>query len=219
MPTGGALGEFLAEMRDMLGLPKGEAGTDLKRRIIDCFDSRMLLIVDECEECLKETSRATRGIDTLNFIREIHDKKKCGIVLSGANIFKQRLYTGAHSASLVRLVRRGMPPLQLPAIPGQADLATFAAHFGLPPAPAEVIGVRVLEYDDDGNERRTALEKSPLQLQTAQVREHGLGRWIAILTEASDTAREKAKPITWGFVLHAWHSFEQAAIIEQEAAA
>lgn len=216
MPTGGALGEFLAEMRDMLGLPKGEAGTDLKRRIIACFDSRMLLIVDECEECIKEGPRAVKGIDTLNFIREIHDKTKCGVVLAGANIFKKRLYQGHHSASLVRLVRRGMPPLQLPAVPSRADLATFAAHFGLPPAPEEIIGVRIVTWDDEGNERRVPVEKSPLALQTEQIRQHGLGRWLMLLTEASDTAREKRKTITWGFVLHAWHTFEQMETIPAE---
>jgi DNA transposition AAA+ family ATPase len=197
-------------LADALGLPVSNSVEDLKRRILGCFDSRMLLVVDECEECISDKARSSRGIDTLNFIREIHDKRKCGVVLAGANIFKKRLTHGAHSLSLVRLVRRGMPPLQLPSLPSQADLAIFAAHFGLPPVPDALQGVRVTHIDDDGEERRVELQKNPLQLQTETVREHGLGRWIMILTEASDTAREKRKTITWGFVIHAWHTFEAA---------
>jgi hypothetical protein len=207
MSTGGTLCDFLRELAEVLGIPAGNAIQDLKRRILQCFDSRMLLIVDECEECLRESRYGVRGLDTLNFIREIHDKRKCGVVLAGANVFRQRLYHGGHAPSMLRLVRRGMPPLQLPNVPGQADLATFAAHFGLPPAGKDVIGVRVLEVDDDGNEKRTPVEASPLDLQTKVVKEHGLGRWLMILTEASDTARERRKTISWGFVLHAWHTF------------
>lgn len=30
-----------------------------------------------------------------------------------------------------------------------------------------------------------------------------------ILQEASDTAREKRRAMSWGIVLHAWHSFAQ----------
>lgn len=221
MSTGGTLCDFLRELAEVLGLPTGNSMQDLKRRILQCFDSRMLLIVDECEECLRESRYGVRGLDTLNFIREIHDKRKCGIVLAGANIFRQRLYHGGHSLPMQRLVRRGMPPLQLPAVPGQADLTTFAAHFGLPPAPAEIIGVRVTEVDDDGVERRTPVEKSPLALQNEVVRTDGLGRWLMILTEASDTASERRKPISWGYVIHAWHSFttgEQFMPDQKEAA-
>ncbi len=207
MSTGGTLCDFLRELAEVLEIPGSNSSQDLKRRILQSFDSRMLLIVDECEECLRESKYGVRGLDTLNFIREIHDKRKCGVVLAGANIFRKRLYHGTHSLSMVRLVRRGMPPLQLPNVPGQADLATFAEHFGLPPAPAEVIGVRVTEVDDDGNEKRIAVEKSPLALQNDTVKTHGLGRWLMILTEASDTARERRKTISWGFVLHAWHTF------------
>jgi len=209
MSTGGTLCDFLRELADVLGIPSGNSIQDLKRRILQSFDSRMLLIVDECEECLRESRYGVRGLDTLNFIREIHDKRKCGVVLAGANIFRQRLYYGAHSLSMRRLVLRGMPPLQLPKVPGQADLATFATHFGLPPAPDEVRGIRVAVVDDDGHERREEIQKNPLELQNKIVREHGLGRWLMILQEASDIAKEKRRTITWGFVIHAWHIFEQ----------
>lgn len=221
MPAGGSHDNFVFELAKVLGIPTSNRANDLRARILASFDSRMLLIVDECEETLTDRTNSTKGEKTLNFIREIHDRCKCGIVLAGANIFRRRLYLGGQAGSMQRLVRRGMPPLQLPNVPGQADLATFAAHFGLPTAPAEVIGVRVTEVDDDGNERRTPVEQSPLELQNKIVREHGLGRWLMILTEASDTAKERRKPISWGYVIHAWHTFttgEQIAPDQKEAA-
>ncbi len=214
MPPGGGYDPFVRELAEELGLPVHSRSEDLRRRILDCFDSRMLLIVDECEECLVDRPGSTKGVTTLNFIREIHDKKKCGIVLAGANIFKRRLLHGHNSPSMQRLIRRGMIPLQLPANPPQADLALFAVAYGLPAARADKIGVRVTSVDDEGNVRTGALEHSPFDLQNRIVREHGLGRWVMILQEASDIARERRKAISWGLVLHAWHSFEQDASFE-----
>ncbi len=218
MPPGGSFDSFVRELADTMGLPTGSRTEDLRRRILDCFDSRMLLIVDECEECLSDRAGSPRGVNTLNFIREIHDKRRCGVVLAGANIFKRRLYHGHQATSMQRLVRRGMVPLQLPAVPPAADLAAFAAHFGLPPIAAERIAVRCKGYTHGGEETTETVNHSPLDLQTETVRLHGLGRWIMILTEASDLAREKKRAITWGAVIHAWHQFEQEAAFAEPAA-
>lgn len=217
MPPGGGLDAFIRELAIALGIPTGARTLDLRRRILDCFDSRMLLVVDECEECLNETS--LRGVLTLNFIREIHDKRKCGVVMAGANIFKQKLLHGRHSASMVRLVRRGMSPLQLPAIPPSADLARFAESYRLPAIDDQKISVRAPIVDAHGEEQIEKIEHSPLALQTAVIREHGLGRWVMILTEASDLAREKRRPMSWGAVLLAWHRFEQDAHFAAQCAA
>lgn len=217
MPPGGGCDSFVRELAEVLGIPMYARSSELRRRIIDCFDSRMLLIVDECEECLTDRAGSAKGVMTLNFIREIHDKKKCGVVLAGANIFKKRLLYGHNAPSMQRLIRRGMIPLQLPAYPPQADLALFAEAYRLPAIRAEKIGVRVTTCDDQGNERTDTLEQSPLELQNQIVRTHGLGRWCMILQEASDIARERRKGITWGLVLHAWHTFELLEKFAEEA--
>ncbi|WP_198529878.1 ATP-binding protein [Geminisphaera colitermitum] len=209
VPAGGAITAFVRELAAVLGLGYRMSPDDLKRAIINCFDSRMLLVVDECEECLSECGSALRSTGILNFVREIHDRKKCGVVLAGANIFRERLYHGKHTGSMQRLVRRGMIPLQLPAVSSNADLAAIAAHYGLPPIPDQELGIRVTVVDDDGNDRRLALTKNPFALQTEVNRDDGLGRWCMILKEAADLAREKGKALSWGFVLHAWHNFKE----------
>ncbi len=211
VPPGGSYDSFVRELAGVLGIPAGSRTEDLRRRILECFDSRMLLIVDECEECLVDRAGSTKGVNTLNFIRELHDKRKCGVVLAGANIFKRRLLHGHNAPNMVRLVRRGMTPLQLPAVPPKRDLACFAAAYGLPEIDDLEIGIRAPVIDSAGEEKTEKIQHSPLKLQADVIREHGLGRWLMILTEASDLAREKRRAISWGAVILAWHRFEQDA--------
>lgn len=208
MPTGGSMDSFVRELADVLGIPRGNQGEELRRRIIASFDDRMLLIVDEAHECLSE-HYAKRGLRTLNFIREIHDRRGCGIVLSATNVFRDAILRGPQAKNLRQLWLRGMAPLQLPDRPSIQDLNAFAKAYGLGPAPADEIGVRVNYVDDDGKECAKTITKSPAALQTEVVREFGLGRWNMILQEASDLARERRRPIAWGAVVSAWHAFER----------
>lgn len=218
MPTGGSLDSFMREVATVLGIPTGNRAEDLRRRIIECFDDRMLLIIDEAHECLSEHYSQKRGIRTLNYIREIFDRRGCGVVLSATNVFRDALLRGPHARNLRQLWLRGMAPLQLPDRPGKPDLAAFAAAYGLGPAPEEEVAVRVTYVDDDGEERRQTLTHTPLALQTKVIADFGLGRWNMILQEASDLARERRKTITWAAVVSAWHSFERSQQLMEEAA-
>ena len=211
MPTGGSLDSFLRELAEVLGIPTGNRGEDLRRRIISSFDDRMLLIVDEVHECLSEHYSAKRGMRTLNFLREIHDRRNCGIVLSATNVFRDAMLRGPHARNLRQLWLRGMTPLQLPDRPCKADLDAFARAYGLGPAPDEASAVNVTFTDDGGEERRQKVVQNPAGLQAAVIKEFGLGRWNMVLAEASDYARERRKPIAWAAVISAWHSFERTS--------
>lgn len=209
-PAGGSYTEMLREMAIMLDIPKTNAGIDLRRRIIDCFDSRMLLIADEILESQSRTDGSIkRSLRSLNFLREIHDRKKCGLVLCGTNVFKDTLAGCTEYRNLRQLTLRGLPPLRLPSVPSPKDLARFADAYGLGEAPNEDKTVRVTFVDDEGNEVKKPITANPAELQARVVKEHGLGRWITILQEAADIAREKRSPITWGAVISAHDSFER----------
>ncbi len=205
MPTGGGLCAFLRELARSLGIPNGNSIEDLKARIINTVDQFMLILVDECEECLNDKRDSSKGVTTLNFIREIYDRKKCGVVIAGAPDLKRGLYTGRHAEAMRRLVRRSMIPLQLPAQPSAADLATFARHFGLPEIPDAVAEIKFTAQNLQGDDYPVSLKINPTELQAKIIRTDGLGRWVKILIEASDLAKEKRKPISWGFVIRAWH--------------
>ncbi|HLP01576.1 MAG TPA: ATP-binding protein [Opitutaceae bacterium] len=199
MPTGGSLHALEQEMALVLNVPTSLNGTDRRRGILNCFDSRMLLIVDEAHEGSRKA---------LNFVREIHDRRTCGVVLAGTNVLKQALVNGPFAKNFRQILLRGLPPLQLPEKPSTAELATFAAAFDLGPAPKDEQAVRVTYTDDSGRERTKVVQSIPFALQQQVIERDGLGRWVTILQEARDMAKEKRRPISWGSVIAAWHAFE-----------
>lgn len=211
-PAGGGWGDVLREMAIMLGIPTGNNATDLRRMIIDSFDEHMLLIADEIMESQSATTGSVkRYLRAINFLREIHDRKKCGLVLIGTNVFRDALAHSKEARNLRQTVLRGLPACQLPSVKSLADLKLFAKAFGLGPAPDEEISVRITVVNDDGEESQITVKQNALALQTAVNRDFGFGRWKLILQEASDLAREARRPITWGAVIKAWHSFEGGA--------
>lgn len=188
MPTGGALTDLLAEFAVRLDLPPA-ALAHRKRQIIECFDPHTLLIVDECEEAL-----FGRRLTSLHFIREIYDRRKCGVVMLGAPAFRAAVRT---EASLARLWRRGCHVLDLPSLPTQKDLDAFAEAYGLPPAPN--VTKRYNIPMDDGSERQ--IEANPFELQRRVVEQDRLGHWLIILENANDMAKTLGRKVTWAAVI------------------
>lgn len=204
MPTGGSLSNLMNEMAASNSVSPHSRHSDRRRRIIDSFDENMLLIVDECHQCLLGGERA---LASLEFIREIIDRRKCGAVLIGTDVFRDGMKT---SKILRQLWLRGMPAIQLPTVSTQRDLNTFAASFNLSPAPDKVLKIAA----EDGNGKPIVHQDNPLALQKEINEKFGLGRWCAILQEAADLAKERGKPMTWGFVILAHTQFEAMGVFE-----
>jgi hypothetical protein len=204
MPTRGALGDFLEEVALRLGIPTQQKFRELRRRIIESFDERMLLIVDECHQCFS-SHYSNRSLASLEFCREIHDRRKCGVVLVGTNVLRDGITRGPHSRLLRQLWLRGFAPLQLPDVPSPANLADFAKAFELDPAEEKIIN---LNYTDEQDAKRT-IKCNPLELQTEVVTQWGLGRWLSILQQAAEDAKDESKPLTWGRVIRAHAQFSE----------
>ncbi|MBM3851608.1 MAG: ATP-binding protein [Verrucomicrobia bacterium] len=209
MPTRASLGAFLVELALVLNVSTQLKGVQLRRALLNCFDERMLLLVDEAHE---------GSVAALNFAREIHDRRKCGVVFAGTNVLRQALTTGAEARNFRQLVLRGLPPLLLPSTPPARDLAAFARAYDLGPAGEEEISARIAYVDDAGRDRTQTVTLAPAELQRQVVGRDGLGRWCAVLQEARDLAREKRRPLTWGGVIAAWHSFDRLSRVEEEEA-
>lgn len=199
MPTRGSLSDLMNEMASSNNVSPHSRHSDRRRRIIESFDENMLLIVDECHQCLGNTS--DRALASLEFIREIHDRRKCGVVLCGTNVFRDALKT---NKVLRQLWLRGMPPLQLPSVSTPNDLLQFASAYGLgAPLDGEL---EITTTDSDG--KKIKHSDNPAKLQHDVNEKFGLGRWCAILQEASELAKERKKPMSWGYVLLAHAQFE-----------
>lgn len=198
-PSGGHLGNFMAELAIVLGIPPQQRVTSLRSRIIESFDDRMLLIVDEFHNALR-----TANSQIPAFVRELYNRSKCGIVLSMTNEGHDLIHRGPQAHALKQLWNRRITPLQLPSVPPRDDLDKFAHAYGLDPAPDEEIGVWMTIIDDQGQEHRKEHRQNPLTLQTKVTTVEGLGVWITILQDASDIARESKRSITWGAVIKAY---------------
>lgn len=202
-PTGGNVTHFIYALAKQFAIPtKQGAKAGLRDRVIESFDSRMLLIVDEAHRCLRPGSIS--GLETFSFIRELWNRRKCGIVIALTNEGRDQFLHGPHAAQLAQLWRRRITPLQLPNVPPDDDAALFARAYGLPAAADDLVTIRVTIHDSAGREQTVNHADSPLRLQRHVLKTEGLGVWIGILQDASDMASEQKKAITWGAVLKAF---------------
>lgn len=200
MPTGGSLTGLSDELAQTFGIARNNL-TYSRRRVLDCFDESNLLIVDECQHALGSRSGISRSLE---WLREIYDRRRCGMVLVGNYAFKGALET---SAVLKQLWRRRSPGsvVQLPEVPGPRDVVRFAAAFGLAPAPAEEKAVRFQVIDEQsGTQAERTFRCVPADLERTILKREGLGSWIKLLEDARDAAAQDKKPMTWARVMYTY---------------
>lgn len=178
VPTGGYLSHFLSRLADTLRISPRMKQGELRQRIIQSFDSRMLLIVDEAHQCIAHNTFSTSRLQTIEFIREIFDQRHCGLVICATKVFKEAMERGTVEKILRQINRRRMCAAELDDIPSRYDLNTFAAAYGLPPS--------------DGPSR---------DLEDAMMKREALGMWLTLLRMAVKVAAQKKQPITWAHVL------------------
>lgn len=199
-PSGGSITSFLQKLCAKLAVPQVHRSGELRDRIMDCFDPKMLLIVDEAHRLL----HAAKGIHALDFLRELYNTAGCGIVLSMTDEGRDLFRKGVYAKRLEQLWRRRLSPLQLPRTVPADDLALFAAAYDLDPATEDEVAVRIPYLDEHGNSRDKTYREAPLALQARAVAAEGLGVWLTILQDAKDMARAQKRPITWAAVLKAY---------------
>ncbi len=205
IPTFGSYGGTIDAFAEALNIPTASNNQrQIKERIIEAIDGNMLVILDEAHRFL-EGRQNTRGLQSLSFVRELWNKKHPGIVMAFTNEGRDKLLHGPHARTLQQIWRRRITPLQLPAVPPDADAALFAHAYGLDPAPEEEVAVRITTLEG----REITHRDSPLRLQREVLKTEGLGVWIAILQDACDMAQDAGRKVTWAAVLKA-HAQAQA---------
>lgn len=180
IPTGGRLYDFLIKLAEKLRISTAIREAQLRRRIIESFDDRMLLIVDEAHNCISDNSRSERRLLTIEFIRELFDERKCGVVICATKVFQRAMESGAIEKLLRQTKRRRLCALNLPDRPTREDLNTFAAAYGLPASSGEA-----------------------RELETKLVDNEALGMWLTLLRMAAKLATERKQKLQWAHVLTA----------------
>jgi len=180
VPAGGSFCDLLGEFAEVLRISNTLKTSVLKRRIIKAFDNRMLLIIDEAHQMIHHGRNrdSMRKAQVIEFIREIHDRSGCGLVIGATNVFREEIETGASSSILSQLKRRQLATMQLPNVPTQGDLNTFAKSYDLDPAT------------DDA-----------LELQTNILKADALGVWLNLLRMTSARCFRAKIPISWDQVI------------------
>lgn len=97
----------------------------IRERILKAVDSSNLVIVDETHEAFISYLK-TSAIAIMEFLREIHDRTRCGMVLCMTNIGRDEIEHGKLSPVLKQLSRRGVIKLQLPDQAPESDFHLIA---------------------------------------------------------------------------------------------
>lgn len=185
MPTRGQMGEFTKRLAIAMRISPGLKEWQIKQRILDAFDDRMLLIVDQCHECFR-SYYSDRALSSLLFAMEIHDLRKCGLVMAGTTDFELGMHDDRHKDTMIQLLKRGFPkPLRLGDKPTRKNLEEFARFYGLDPAAGDT-----------------------LDFQSDTIRDYDLGVWLSYLTIASRLAAKQSKVMTWEHVHQAKATFD-----------
>lgn len=156
-----------------------EAGTDAAAvldRIAERWDDSHVVLVDEVFRMWR-TAPDTTILKVLDFVRAIHDRLGCGVVLCGTALFQEEIATGKHEKWLSQLRERAAYQFQLPKRPSAASLRAIRGAYGLP--------------DPDVDEA---------ELETAILRSQSLGSYFARLGDGYEMAEQKGEVMAWRHV-------------------
>ena len=136
LPSGSGYRTFLEYLARACYVTARCSLLDLREGILNSVDNRHLLIFDEIDEPLAGRF-STGALQIYAFIREVYDRRRCGIVLVGNRNFREALSDkGPFGPWMAKLRRRCLPILDLPTTAPDDDLWALAEHFALPEPPA-----------------------------------------------------------------------------------
>lgn len=174
MGSGWTRARFVRELARKFGNGvKATKAWALEDAIFDTLKRSNLLIVDEFHKALTTTGDKSSAA-VLEFIRDIRDRTRCGLVLCATKVGMERFETGANRLTFGQLIGRSIIKAVLPDRPPVRDLNAIARAFDLPlPTGDDLRGVKEL------------------------VGTFGLERLFAYLQKAYALTRKAGEPMTW----------------------
>lgn len=169
MPAAPGLRGAMEAVADACNVTTRCTSEQLRRRVADSLDNKTLLIVDEFHQLAISSGRES-AMKIAEWIRELHDRSKCGLVLCGTKALKQDLIEGPLKAWLDQLKQRCIKHLVLPDRLPDDDILLVAKNYRLGAPDAETLGV----------------------LRTLR-----MNRLCKILMLADNLARKREQPLAW----------------------
>lgn len=119
---------------------------DLRRRLFRGLDSKSLLVVDELHQ-LAISSGRNSAMKIMEYIRELMDTTKCGVVVCGTKAIDEDLINGELKGWLEQFRERLINQVELPSQLPDEDILLVASTYGLgaPSDDAEALlkGIRM----------------------------------------------------------------------------
>lgn len=175
------------------GISPNSSFEKLRERIMAGIDDKNTIIFDEMHQAFLTYQKGS-ALKVLEFIREIYDRTKCGMVLCGTNVWRNELNHGQHKKVLDQLRNRGVAHIQLEDRPRKGDLRKFWKFYGL--------------ADPDGAAATVVKDL---------VAEHGLGKFIKFLQTAARMASKRKEDLTWQHFLTAHETIVRLSQKSQES--
>ena len=146
---------------------------DMRDRVCATLDANNLLIVDEFHQAFTTCGQdVERSI--LEFVREVHDRTKCGIVMSATRLGKREFEGGRNASVYEQFRRRGMGTLVLPDTPPKSDIDLIARAYRLPAPSGEV-----------------------LEAIRDMLRRSGTGMYVKYLQKSATVAAQRGEEFSW----------------------
>lgn len=179
MPYADSYGGFVRRLASTRGVNMRGSISDLRERILQTFDETHLLIFDEFHQPLITYARG-QSLRVMEFIREINDLRRCGILLVGSSAGYAVLSTDPNFARIAASINAVDLAAQIRDKDGlrySRDLAAVLKSFKIEPTP-DAINYLSGVADD-----------------------HSVARVFDVLRLASGRASHRKQPLTWQHVI------------------
>lgn len=163
----------------------------LRERILHALNENSTLIIDELHQVFLSYQK-TSAVKVFEFLREIHDRTGCGMVMCGTHVLKEEVEGGKLSMMLEQCRERGIIQVDLPKKPPMRDLYAIAAAFGLP---------------------KPKRGDKEYQLCSQIVREHSISHYVKYLQAASRMAARNHEALNWNHFIQAHAIIQRYAVV------
>lgn len=180
-PAGSGRMGIVQAMAEACGLPprKGLI-TTVRQRVMRSITRDNFFIFDEVHQPFLTYHRTGQKF-AMEFIREVWDTCRCGMVVCGTDTGRDEIEIGGLAGVFKQLDKRLFPELQLPQYATLKDLNAIARHYKLPAIPRGP----ALDVVNNVNRRK------------------GLRLYTYLLKSAAQLAANRKEPISWQHVIMA----------------
>lgn len=110
--------------------------TTMRKKVLKSLDQNTLLIVDELHELAISAGKRT-AMDSVEWLRELYDRRDCGLVVCGTRTMEDDLIYGEQRGWLDQFDQRCSMVLNIPLVLPDADINLITQRAGMP-APSEI---------------------------------------------------------------------------------